>query len=125
MTIKSLSSLQIASIMKKGKAYNSGFFLLKTLDIPLKMGDEVTKSVVFGAFISSKKVFVKAVDRNRAKRRLKEAFLKAVAEIEVNNLEVQIPCFVILSKIDAVKVDFKDVVNDIKQILLKNYIIGQ
>jgi len=125
MTIKSLSSPQIASIMKKGKAYNSGFFLLKILDIPLKMGDKMKKNVIFGSFVSSKKVFIRAVDRNRSKRRLREAFLNAVEEIKVNDLEVQIPCFVILSKIDVIKADFKDLVNDMKQILLKNYIIRQ
>lgn len=119
MTIKSLSSLQIASIMKKGKAYNSGFFLFKTLEISLKYPE----NTVFGSFISSKKVFIKAVDRNRSKRRLKEAFLTAINELRQESLNVQIPHFVVLSKINAIKADFVDIVYDMKQILLKDYII--
>ena len=140
MTIKSLSSSQIAEIMKKGKAYNSGFFLLKVgenreNDGLIKNGDvdvvgDVVGGVVnigqnnlVGSFLSSKKVFIKAVDRNRTKRRLREAFIKAVKDINNDNLKVSIPCFVILSKKSTIKDGFTDIVKDIKQILLKDYII--
>jgi ribonuclease P protein component len=123
MTIKSLSSLQIASIMKKGKAYNSGFFLLKTMEEKPEKTGQNNPLLIGGSFISSKKVFIKAVDRNRSKRRLKEAFLEAINSLEKEDLKVSIPCFVVLSKLSSIKADFSDIVYDMKQILLKDYII--
>jgi ribonuclease P protein component len=130
MTIKSLSSPQIALIMKKGRAYSSGSFLLKTLpntEIKETKGAVGAKLIFFCSFIASKKNFIKAVDRNRSKRRIKESFIEAVKEIGEdafkNPLLQPIPQFVFLTKKDSMKNDFIDIVHDIKQILLKDYII--
>ena len=100
--------------MKKGRAYSSGSFLLKTFT------EETLSPTLNGSFIASKKVFVKAVDRNRAKRIMKESFLEAVKEIKVGIL---LPQFVFLAKKDIFKNSFADIVYDIKQFLVKDYII--
>ena len=127
MTIKSLSSSQIALIMKKGRAYSSGSFLLKiSTEVFFLPKNDINKDVseVFnGSFIASKKVFIKAVDRNKAKRITKESFLEAVKEIEVDGLRVFLPPFIFLVKKDIFKNNFKDIVYEIKQFLVKDYII--
>lgn len=109
MTIKSLSSPQIAEIMKKGKAYNSGFFLLKTLknEEPLK---------IHTSFIASKKNFIKAVERNRARRIIKEAFTEAFKEVCGGlSLKNASPSMVFLAKKEIIKGDFSEIVYSIKQ----------
>ena len=122
--------------MKKGKAYNSGFFLLKVGEgrgvrglindnnVGV-VGDSIENGYndLKGSFLSSKKVYLKAVDRNRTKRILKEAFIKAIKDVNSDNLKVSIPYFVILSNKNTIKEEFADIVKDVKQILLKDYII--
>lgn len=125
MTIKSLSSSQIALIMKKGRAYNSGFFLLKVAEQSVSLPPTPPPFKFSGSFVSSKKVFAKAVDRNRTRRRLKESFLRAVDEIQKENQSISIPYFVFISKKDSIKSSFADIVYNIKQIILKDYIIKQ
>ena len=120
MTIKSLSSQQISLIMKKGKAYNSGFFLLKLLPQSSDLSDY---KLIKGSFVSSKKVFSKAVDRNKTKRILKEAFIKALLLIEQEKNTIEPFDFVVLSKKETISADFSEIVDLFKQILLKNYII--
>ena len=125
MTIKSLSSSQIALIMKKGRAYSSGSFLLKTLPETVVLNEKNIESTFLCSFIASKKVFAKAVDRNRAKRRLKESFLEALRNIKEENL-IGVPYqFVFLAKKEVLNNDFTNLFHDIKQILLKDYIIKQ
>lgn len=126
MITKSLSSPQIALIMKKGKAYNSGFFLLKTLD--LKSVPDIdrlrTKQNPFsGSFIASKKVLAKAVDRNKAKRILKESFNEAVKRLKNKGLDICTPHFVFLAKTNTINGIFSNIVDEIEQILVKDYII--
>ena len=113
--------------MKKGRAYNSGSFLFKTLETKSEKDGEIQPTNLKGSFLASKKVFSKAVDRNRAKRRIKEVFVEAVGEL---NKETQdrkqatfIPSFVFLTKIEIIKCDFANIVQEIKQILVKDYII--
>ena len=126
MTIKSLSSSQTALIMKKGRAYNSGSFLFKTIDINPDIYNETSKTVCNGSFIASKKVFPRAVDRNKSKRRMKEAFVGAVSEIQnTTSLTLLVPPFVFLAKTNIIKEEFVNIVNEIKQILVKDYIIKQ
>ena len=106
--------------MKKGRAYNSGSFLLKVSEERFDNSDEI---LLNGSFVSSKKVFTTAVDRNTSKRRLKEAFVEAVLELKQENLILKLPSFVFLSKNATIKKSFCDMVEEIRQILLKNYII--
>jgi len=119
MIIKSLSSSQIALIIKTGRAYNSGSFVLKT---PVR-NEELEKDEFFGAFIVSKKVFSKAVDRNKAKRRIREAFKEAVKGVKKEKLTPA--SFVFLIKKGVVKTPFAEIVQETKQILVKDYIIKQ
>lgn len=100
--------------MKKGRAYNSGSFLLK-------VSDSLNNNGITGAFISTKKNFPLAVDRNKTRRILREAFIEAIK----NQNNVNIPYFVFLSKKETIKIDFASIVEDIKQIIFKNYIIKQ
>jgi ribonuclease P protein component len=123
MTIKSLSSSQIALIMKKGRAYNSGSFLLKISTDGSVLPKFEENNVFNCSFIASKKVFIKAVDRNKAKRIMKESFLQAIKEIELAGLKVFLPPFIFLAKKDVFKNSFANIVYDIKQFLLKDYII--
>ncbi len=143
MTIKSLSSPQIALVMKKGRAYSSGSFLLKTLcettvfDNKRQSSAEnaerghiiqITTSkdgppTFFCSFIAPKKIFAKAVDRNKAKRRLKESFFEAIRNIKERDLKISNLQFVFLAKKEIMKDDFTNIIQDIKQILLKDYII--
>ncbi len=145
MTIKSLSPSQIALIMKKGRAYNSGSFLLKTHYETVVFDDKKHKNTgkttpehkkqektdknkgleLFCTFIASKKVFIKAVDRNRVKRRMKESFLKELTNVEKNGgiLKTPTPQFVFLAKKETIRNDFKIIGQEIEQILLKDYII--
>ncbi|MEI6042132.1 MAG: ribonuclease P protein component [bacterium] len=127
MTIKSLSSTQIALIMKKGRAYNSGFFLLKVFE-KKETGPVVPKDKVNqleGSFVCSKKVCIKAIDRNKSKRRLREAFVTAIKELGLEDKNTTIPSFVFLSKETSKNAGFGEIVSDIKQILVKEDIIKQ
>jgi len=136
MTIKSLSSSQIALILKKGRAYNSGSFLLKFLDDldqkdVIMMENQTSEVSLFGgAFIASKKIFPKAVDRNNAKRILRESFRKAVQDIKKNTEKAEdnkktiiLPYFVFLAKKELKQNEFSNIVSDVRQIILKEYII--
>lgn len=121
MIIKSLSSSQIALIIKTGRAYNSGSFVLKTTTPNKNQGG----MGFFGAFIASKKVFPGAVDRNRAKRRVKEAFVVAVNETIKQKNTIGLPHFIFLIKKSNETAVFAEIVQDIKQFLAKDYIINQ
>ena len=117
-TVKTLSSSQIALIMKDKKAYNSAFFLLKIKE----QNNSTTQKNTEGSFVASTKTFAKAVDRNKAKRRLKEAFLEAVKE---SGEIAPLPFFVFLAKKETINANFSKIVEDVKQIFLKNYIINK
>jgi len=128
MTIKRLSPSQIALIMKKGRAYNSGSFLFKTKEGCLLNNSETestTNLMFLGAFVSSKKVFKTAVDRNRSRRKIKEAFIKVIKDLLDKKQNLYIPEFVFLTKKTIIKEDFKNIIKEIEQILVKNYIIKQ
>ena len=117
MIIKSLSSNQIALVMKKGRAYNAGSFVFKYLE-----GENIlNNSLINGSFISTKKNFNKAVDRNKAKRIIKNSFTEAFNSLpdDLKNNFSKFN-FVFLPKNNVDKIVFSELLLEIKQILLNN-----
>ena len=120
MKIKSLSSTQIALIMKKGEACYSGSFLFKTFE---GFNSKESTPTLLGSFVLSKKNFKNAVDRNRNKRIFKEAFVLVLKKLEEKEEKTKIPSFVFVIKKPTKKIKFDSLVEEIRCFLLKNYII--
>lgn len=117
--IKGLSSSQISLIMKKGGVCNSGSFLFKTHIT----NNLIEGGILRGSFIVSKKKIKKAVDRNKIKRIFKESFLEAFNNLSSVNTTINISPFIVLIKTNKSK--FVHLTEEIRQFLLKNYIIKQ
>jgi ribonuclease P protein component len=92
--------------VQKGRRANTGLFSVMALakdDGPARIG-----------FTVSKKVDVRAVKRNRIRRRLKEA-----ARLEAGVFEATGADFVVVARKDALTADFARITSELKQAMAK------
>lgn len=113
----SLKNEEIDEIIKRGKSFNSPFFLLRYIQKSSNLSLKI-------AFIAPKKAFNKAVLRSKVRRRLRGAMESVFKELNINpkntlkGLEL-----VFLGNKSSEKVDFKELREGIKHVLIKAGII--
>lgn len=105
-SIKLLSSKGKTTSSKEAKII---VFANNKIDTPLKQGIHL-------AFAASKKVFQKAVDRNRVKRRLRGALHESIKNLEYKETIVSM---LIIPRRSASKANFETLKNLISQSLQK------
>ncbi len=93
----SLKRAEIGLVLEKGRLSHFPLFTLRTLT------NSEVKSIKV-AFVASKKVFPKAVLRNKAKRRSRDAFRQNLSNIKNGH-------YIFFLKKEVLKADFKDLKN--------------
>lgn len=96
-----LSRSEIELIIKTGKSINSPFFSGKWSfpSIP-------ARNLAKASFVVSKKVFPKAVVRNRVKRRAREAFRSVLSELKSVNVVFFMKKESLLAKTNDISLEF-------------------
>ncbi len=116
-----MNSKEISTLISQGRAYNSSSFLLRVMkssDVVRYFGEKTTQNKKTRAvsYIVSKKIFKTAITRNKAKRRLRNAFMQACSVIGDNfkgwNMAFS-------AKKDVNSVEFSDLLNEMKATLVK------
>ncbi|MEI8337817.1 MAG: ribonuclease P protein component [bacterium] len=102
----SLSAKEIPFIMKDSHKYSCGFFYVRYKDFNDKTESKIPKF----AFIASKKDFKKAVQRNYAKRVLKESISPLVKEFSPK-------AYLFFIQKSVEKADFKDLKKEVEKFL--------
>ena len=111
MIIKSLNSSQIALVMKKGRAYNMGLFLFKSLLLSQIEG------VASVSFICPLSVSKTAVERNRIKRLLRESFRRVLKKHDFRFVSM-----IFVAKKTILGADMKIIEKEIEEVLKNNII---
>ena len=114
--LKRLTPNIVERIMTQGRAVKSASFLFKF--IQNEQEKPVNKDIF--AFLTSKKNFPKAVDRNRARRRGRAALSRALKQFKAINKGIY-GVFLLNKTVDSIS--FYDFVAEIQQVLIKNGIL--
>ncbi len=101
-------------LITQGRAYKSGSFLFKVL----KNKDNLVSKP---GFITPKKIFKTAVERNRARRRVKAALNKM---IKPNNKVFLENKMIFMIYKEALRVDFAELTYEIRTVFEKSAIIN-
>ncbi|MCF7865788.1 MAG: ribonuclease P protein component [Candidatus Pacebacteria bacterium] len=126
-----MKNQEISTLIGQKRAYNSSSFLLyvSKFDINnVKKGQKRSKNI---AILVSKKIFKTAVSRNKARRMIRSSINRIFSDISEGNKsllkekKIQFNSYNLIFSLKKgfEKVDFKDLIVEIKQSLLKNVII--
>lgn len=120
-----MKTKDITKVITQGRAYKSSSFLLKIGKEPFKGPDDLSKTSSGGksvkniAILCSKKVFKTAVIRNKARRRIRSAYL--AVKKELGDRLVYKNTFLVFTAHDTVlTVDFLSLKSEMRNILEKS-----
>lgn len=113
LNIKRLDARSVAEVMLEGKAVQSSSFLLKMVNNGSTKG-------LFAGFIASKKIFKSAVERNKAKRRMR-AVLQQLIKKQTAKESYKIA---FLMRKEVLTKEYKQLVEEVERILQKSAILS-